>query len=164
MRRRRRALALLPRLAKGDPAAVESPAPQDLATAIDKLEGYLTPPEGFQDVSRGTPVPHTLSDEKKREARITRDSWRLEVISDPEHPVGLRKPLTQEAGTAIDFPGADANRRVARRAFAKVMTCLNLGCPLGMGIWEGVPLRELVWLTKPNDALRRVFYRRLSQR
>ncbi len=42
--------------------------------------------------------------------------------------------------------------------FAKVMTCLNLGCPLGMGIWEGVPLRELVWLTKPNDALRRVFY------
>ena len=42
--------------------------------------------------------------------------------------------------------------------FAKVMTCLNLGCPLGMGIWEGVPLREVIWLTQPRENLRRVFY------
>ena len=38
------------------------------------------------------------------------------------------------------------------------MTCLNIGCPLGMGIWEGVPLREVVWLTQPKENLRRVFY------
>ena len=38
------------------------------------------------------------------------------------------------------------------------MTCLNIGCPLGMGIWEGVPLRTLVWLTQPKENLRRVFY------
>ena len=42
--------------------------------------------------------------------------------------------------------------------FAKVMTCLNIGCPLGMGLWEGVPLREVVWLTRPQENLRRVFY------
>ena len=42
--------------------------------------------------------------------------------------------------------------------FAKVMTCLNIGCPLGMGVWEGVPLREVVWLTQPKENLRRVFY------
>ncbi len=42
--------------------------------------------------------------------------------------------------------------------FPKVMTCLNLGCPLGMGLWEGVPLRDVVWLTQPRDNLRRVFY------
>ena len=42
--------------------------------------------------------------------------------------------------------------------FAKVMTCLNIGCPLGMGLWEGVPLREVVWLTQPKENLRRVFY------
>ena len=42
--------------------------------------------------------------------------------------------------------------------FAKVMTCLNIGCPLGMGLWEGVPLREVVWLTRPKENLRRVFY------
>jgi len=39
--------------------------------------------------------------------------------------------------------------------FAKVMTCLNIGCPLGMGIWEGVPLREVLWLTQPRENLRR---------
>jgi DMSO/TMAO reductase YedYZ molybdopterin-dependent catalytic subunit len=38
------------------------------------------------------------------------------------------------------------------------MTCLNIGCPLGMGLWEGVPLREIVWLTRPRENLRRVFY------
>ena len=27
-----------------------------------------------------------------------------------------------------------------------------------MGLWEGVPLREVVWLTQPRDNLRRVFY------
>jgi DMSO/TMAO reductase YedYZ molybdopterin-dependent catalytic subunit len=42
--------------------------------------------------------------------------------------------------------------------FPKVMTCLNIGCPLGMGIWEGVPLREVLWLTQPREDLRRVFY------
>ena len=42
--------------------------------------------------------------------------------------------------------------------FAKVMTCLNLGCPLGTGIWEGVPLRDVLWLTQPVENLRRVFY------
>jgi DMSO/TMAO reductase YedYZ molybdopterin-dependent catalytic subunit len=38
------------------------------------------------------------------------------------------------------------------------MTCLNIGCPLGMGIWEGVPLRDIVWLTEPRENVRRVFY------
>ncbi len=38
------------------------------------------------------------------------------------------------------------------------MTCLNIGCPLGTGIWEGVPLRDVLWMTKPQQNLRRVFY------
>ena len=28
--------------------------------------------------------------------------------------------------------------------FAKTMTCLNIGCPLGTGIWEGVPLADVL--------------------
>jgi DMSO/TMAO reductase YedYZ molybdopterin-dependent catalytic subunit len=42
--------------------------------------------------------------------------------------------------------------------FAKVMTCLNIGCPLGMGIWEGVPLRTVLRLASPRADLRRVVY------
>ncbi len=123
-----------------------------------RLDSYLTPPDGFQDVSRGDPVPHTLSEEKKQEVGLTRDTWRMEVLSDPDHPVGLRKPLTREKGTAIDFAALMSIAEKSAVRFPKIMTCLNLGCPLGMGVWEGVPLRELVWMARPNDALRRVFY------
>lgn len=38
------------------------------------------------------------------------------------------------------------------------MTCLKIRNPLGNGIWEGVPLREILWLTKPRDNIRRVFF------
>jgi DMSO/TMAO reductase YedYZ molybdopterin-dependent catalytic subunit len=99
-----------------------------------------------------------LPDDKKREVGLTRDTWRLEVISDPEHPVKLRSPLAKGDNSAIDF--AQLMRLAEKHAvrFAKIMTCLNLGCPLGMGIWEGVPLRELVWMTRPREDVRRVFY------
>jgi len=30
--------------------------------------------------------------------------------------------------------------------------------PCGMGMWEGVPLRDVIWLTKPKKNIRRVFY------
>src|SRR5207249_10068508 len=42
--------------------------------------------------------------------------------------------------------------------FPKAMTCLNIGSPLGMGVSQGVPLREVIWLTQPRENLRRVFY------
>jgi DMSO/TMAO reductase YedYZ molybdopterin-dependent catalytic subunit len=137
--------------------AAEVPAPA-LARALEKLEPYFTPPEKFQDVSRGNPVPHSLPEEKKRAAGLTRDTWALEVISDPEYPAALGKQLTRKDGTALDFAGLlRLGERHAVR-FPKVMTCLNIGCPLGMGVWEGVPLREVLWLTEPRENLRRVHY------
>jgi DMSO/TMAO reductase YedYZ molybdopterin-dependent catalytic subunit len=38
------------------------------------------------------------------------------------------------------------------------MTCNNGNSPLGMGLWEGVPLRDVIWLAKPVENVRRVFY------
>jgi DMSO/TMAO reductase YedYZ molybdopterin-dependent catalytic subunit len=132
--------------------------PPELTPALDKLEPYFTRPAEFQDVSRGTPVPHSLPEAKRKEVGLTRDTWRLEVFSDPDRPAKLGKPLTRKDGTALDFATLlKLGERHAVR-FAKVMTCLNIGCPLGMGIWEGVPLREVVWRTEPKENLRRVFY------
>jgi DMSO/TMAO reductase YedYZ molybdopterin-dependent catalytic subunit len=119
---------------------------------------YFTSPDEFFDVSRGKPLPHSLPDEKKRAVGLTRETWRLEVISDPDNPARLRKPLTKSAGTALDFAALLELGKTHAVRFPKLMTCLNLGCPLGMGLWEGVPLRELVWLAQPRDNLRRVFY------
>src|SRR5262245_57970113 len=66
-------------------------------------EPYFTPAEEFQDVSRGVPLPHRLPDEKKRVAGLTRETWRLEVVSDPEHPAKLGQELTKARGTSLDF-------------------------------------------------------------
>jgi DMSO/TMAO reductase YedYZ molybdopterin-dependent catalytic subunit len=133
------------------------PAPE-LARVLDRLGPYFTPQEQFQDVSRGKPLPHSLPEEKKRQVGLTRDTWSLEVISDPEYPATLGRQLTRKDGTALDFAGLLrlGAKHVVR--FAKVMTCLNIGCPLGMGVWEGVPLREVLWLTEPRENLRRVHY------
>jgi DMSO/TMAO reductase YedYZ molybdopterin-dependent catalytic subunit len=127
-----------------------------LDRALAKLGPYFTPPANFRDVSRGKPVPHSLSESKKREVGLTRETWKLEVISDPEHPAKIGKPLTKT--DSLDFKGLLALGEKHAVRFVKVMTCLNIGCPLGTGLWEGVPLREVVWLTKPKADLRRVWY------
>jgi DMSO/TMAO reductase YedYZ molybdopterin-dependent catalytic subunit len=139
-------------------APAAAPPVSELARAIARLEPYFTPQAKFRDVSRGKPIPHSLPAVKKREVGLTRETWKLEVIADPQHPATLGKQLTKRGGTALDFNGLLklADKHGVR--FPKVMTCLNIGCPLGMGIWEGVPLREVVWLTRPHENLRRVFY------
>ena len=140
------------------PAARGDSGSSALAKAIESLEPYFTAHDEFRDVSRGKPLPHSLSDEQKVKAGLTRETWKLEVISDPENPAKIGKPLTRKDGTALDFAGLVKLAEKHAVRFAKTMTCLNIGCPLGTGIWEGVPLREIVWLTEPRENLRRVFY------
>ena len=139
------------------PASAE-PLPPELAKALETLEPYFTPQDKFRDVSRGKPLPHSLSDEKKRAVGLTRETWKLEVISDPERPAKITRPFTKKHGTVLDFTALMKLAEKHAVRFAKTMTCLNIGCPLGTGIWEGVPLREIVWLTQPRENLRRVFY------
>jgi len=129
-----------------------------LQEAIEKLETFLTTQEAFRDVSRGEPVPHSLPAEKKQEIGLVRETWKLEVVSDPENPARIRTPLTQQEGNPLDFNGLMQLAEQHAVRFSKVMTCMNIGCPLGTGIWEGVPLREVLWLTQPREKLRRVFY------
>ncbi len=138
-------------------ADADAPAP-GLAEALGTLEPYFTAPEKFRDVSRGKPLPHSLPDDKKLAVGLTRETWKLEVVADPENPATIHNPLTQKDGTALDFAGLMKLAEKYSVRFAKVMTCLNIGCPLGTGIWEGVPLREVIWLTEPRENLRRVFY------
>ena len=141
------------------PAAVGAgPTPPELARALDKLGPYFTPPGDFTDFSRGSPPPPTLPEEKKRAVGLTRDTWKLEVVSDPEHPATLGKQFTRKDGTALDFAALLRLGQQHAVRFPKLLTCLNVGCPLGMGVWEGVPLREVLWLTQPRENLRRVFY------
>ena len=146
------ALAAWPAVGRADPNAPE------LTEALSKLEPFFTPTDDFRDVSRGKPLPHKLPDEKKSEVGLTRQTWKLEIIADPESPTKLEQPLTKADNTALDFSGLLEIGKTHAVRFPKVMTCLNIGCPLGMGLWEGVPLRELIWRTQPRENLRRIFY------
>ena len=146
-------------LALGDEADAAKPIKrQKPEKAGAQREPYFTPTADFRDVSRGKPLPHSLSDEKKREVGLTRETWSLNVISDTDNPATLGKQLSKADGSAIDFEMLLKLGEKHAARFPKVMTCLNLGCPLGMGLWEGVPLREIIWLAQPRENVRRVFY------
>ncbi len=121
------------------------------AEALKKLE-YLTAQEKFGNVSRGNPRPYKLSPEDKKKEGLTRETWKLEILADKETKAVIDNPLT------LDWAGLMKLAQKHAVSFPKIMTCNNIGRPLGMGIWEGVPLREAVWLTKPKKNIRRVFY------
>jgi DMSO/TMAO reductase YedYZ molybdopterin-dependent catalytic subunit len=60
--------------------------------------------------------------------------------------------------TAIDLPTLEKLGREHGVKFLKAMQCLNIPVPLGQGLWEGVPLREVLRLLGRLDNIRRVYY------
>jgi hypothetical protein len=128
-----------------------------LAEAVAQLE-YLTPEAKFIGGGRGNPPPYELTPQQRREAGLDRETWQLEVIADPSSDVQIKHPLSKKLGTALDWSGLMALAEKHAVRYMKVMTCLNVDQVFGMGLWEGVPLRELIWLTQPIANLRRVWY------
>jgi len=119
---------------------------------------YLTREEDFRNVGRGKPPPHELSAEARRAAGLVPETWQLEVVPDPESDARVEHLMTRDRKTALTWTGLMqlAERHAVR--FLHVMACTNMQAPLGMGLWEGVPLRELIWLARPTANVRRVFY------
>jgi DMSO/TMAO reductase YedYZ molybdopterin-dependent catalytic subunit len=117
---------------------------------------YLTKPGEFRDVSRGIPRPHTLKGEALVKARLTPETWRLEIVSDGSSQ--LAKPRKLADNTAIDLPTLQKLGKKHGIKFLKAMQCLNIPQPLGQGLWEGVPLREVLKLVGKVNNIRRVYY------
>jgi DMSO/TMAO reductase YedYZ molybdopterin-dependent catalytic subunit len=117
---------------------------------------FLTNPPQFQDVSRGNPRPHTLTGDRLIQARLTPETWRLEIVSDGS--TEIQTPRTLAAGSALDLPALERLGRQHGRQFLKAMQCLNIAQPLGQGLWEGVPLREVLKLVGRVNNVRRVYY------
>src|SRR5439155_12747416 len=104
------------------PAGAAGEVSDELAQALAKLEAYFTPPAEFRDVSRGKPLPHKLPADKKREVGLSRETWQLEVIADPENLAAIGRPFTKKDGTALDFPGLLKLAEKHAVRFVKVMT------------------------------------------
>src|SRR5262249_58319218 len=87
---------------------------------------------------------------------VTAETCRLEIVSDGSATVA--KPRKLADGTAVDLP---ALLKLGKRhgvKFLKAMQCLNIPAPLGQGLWEGVPLREVLKLVGKVSNIRRVYY------
>ena len=128
-----------------------------LAAAIERLE-YLTPPGRFKTFCREKPRIDELPEARLREVGLHPDTWKLEVVPDPESDSKVERPLSREKGTALDWQGlmALAERRPVR--FLHVLSCTNMEEPLGMGLWEGVLLRDVIEMARPTGNVRRVWY------
>lgn len=132
--------------------------------ASPKCRPLLTAAADFRDVSRGNPKPHTLTGEALIQARLTPETWRLEIVADPvtseivKEPAKVQKQLTLAEGTALDLPALMQLADKHRGRYLKAMQCLNIAEPLGQGLWEGVPLREVLRLCGSLRNVRRVYY------
>jgi DMSO/TMAO reductase YedYZ molybdopterin-dependent catalytic subunit len=116
----------------------------------------LTPADKFFDVSRGNPVPHSLRGDALVKARLTPDTWRLEIVG--EGGANVPKPLTIQDGSALDLPSLLQLGKTHGIKFLKAMQCLNIAQPLGQGVWEGVPLRDVIHLVGSTSNVRRIYY------
>jgi DMSO/TMAO reductase YedYZ molybdopterin-dependent catalytic subunit len=139
------------------PAGGDVPAPPE-------PHPVLTPAGSFRDVSRGSPKPHSLTGDALTAARLTPESWRLEVVVDPFTSATVPQPASSQAqfrlddDTAIDLPRLLELGKTAGVRYLKAVQCLNIPQPLGQGLWEGVPLREVLRLCGPLSNVRRVYY------
>ncbi|MFM8470157.1 MAG: molybdopterin-dependent oxidoreductase, partial [Limisphaerales bacterium] len=141
-------------------SAADAPA----TPAVKISRPLLTPAAQFRDVSRGTPRPHSLTGDALVAARLTPETWRLEITADatPNPAIkdqpGLSTPLTLANGNALDLPALMKLGEKHSLKFLKAMQCLNIPAPLGQGLWEGVPLREVLRLCGQLRNVRRIYY------
>ena len=145
-------------LALGSTAAGLATSAPSLGLADDggARHPYLTPAADFADVSRGDPIPHTLEGDALVKARLTPETWRLEVAA--EGKAELAKPLRDADGTSIDLATLLKLGDTKGVLFLKAMQCNNIAVPLGQGLWEGVPLRDVLRLAGMMKQVRRVYY------
>jgi DMSO/TMAO reductase YedYZ molybdopterin-dependent catalytic subunit len=138
---------------KALPLTAADPAfPPELLEAIAQLK-YFTPVEEITTVlDKGKAGVTGFSLKQVREAGLAPESWTLEIDADPDGGSRIETPIT------LDWKGlmALADRHAVR--FPHVCVCTNGADPFHMTLWEGVPLREIVWLTGPKGAIRRVRY------
>lgn len=137
--------------------AAEAVTNPQLQEAISKLE-YLTPLDRAYILDKGKAGVIKLPPEKLREIGLTPDTWSLEVIPDPESNSVVEKPLSRALGNALDWQGLMRLAEKHAVRFLHLCNCTNGQDPFHMSLWEGVPLREVIALTRPKDNVRRVYY------
>lgn len=136
--------------------AVAPTTPPAVAAPAAFCRPFLTHAREFTDVSRGHPAPHSLTGDAAAKAGLTPETWRLEI--EAEDGATIEKSLRRADNTALDFPGLLKLGEKHGVHFLKAMQCTNIAFPLGQGLWEGVPLRDVLRACGVLTEVRRVYY------
>lgn len=128
-----------------------------LTEALDKLE-YLTRPEAFRTFVREKPPIDQFSAEQRHRLGLDREAWQLELVADPASQCELGRPFSKRDDSALTWSGLMGLAEKHAVRFLHVLACTNGAHPFGMGLWEGVPLREVIWQTQPSHNVRRAYY------
>ena len=138
-------------------AATSFDADPQLQEAITKLE-YLTPVARGRYSDKGKAGVLKLPAEKLREIGLVPETWFLEVVADTASSSVVEQPLTLAQGNALDWSGLMKLAEKHAVRFLHPCFCVNVNDPFHTSVWEGVPLREIIWLAKPKANIRRVYY------
>ncbi|MFA6543812.1 MAG: molybdopterin-dependent oxidoreductase [Limisphaerales bacterium] len=152
------AAAAAPSVVSTDAVAAAAAVKKKAGPVCESGGCCITQSGDFYNVERGNPLPYKLPPEKQREIGMVRETWRLEIIADPESNSKIGRPLLKADGTALTFDRLMEIARTRATSYFKVITCNNISDPLGHGLWEGVPLRDVLWLAGPVENLRHVYY------
>jgi DMSO/TMAO reductase YedYZ molybdopterin-dependent catalytic subunit len=138
-------------------AAANAAADPLLQETIARLD-YLTPLDRAFILDKGKADVGKLSPAELRQAGLVPESWSLDVIPDPASDSAVEQPLSRTLGNALDWRALMKLAEKHAVRFLHVCVCTNGADPFHMTLWEGVPLREVIWLTRPKANLRRVCY------
>jgi DMSO/TMAO reductase YedYZ molybdopterin-dependent catalytic subunit len=121
---------------------------------------FLTPVGSFFEVTRGK--PYLLGPEARRQAGLTPETWRLEIVpDDPPWSPTLAGACRKSDGTAPGLDDLEALFRDRPVRCVKTLQCL-MDSPRGglcsNGLWEGVALRDVLARIGRLKDVRRVFY------
>jgi DMSO/TMAO reductase YedYZ molybdopterin-dependent catalytic subunit len=117
---------------------------------------FITKQADFEDVSRGEPVPHTLKGDALVKAGLTLDTCRLEI--DAEKPALVDKAMTIEKGNALNYAALLELGKTKAIRYFKGLQCNNIARPLGVGLWEGIAVRDLLADCGEIANVRRIYY------
>ena len=145
------------KLGIGSLAAMQTSLHAEEAAQI-KQRPFLTAADDFEDVSRGTPKPHSLTGEALVKAKLTPDSWKLEIRADDFTDAVVTQKAQIEQAVTLDYKQLLDLGKEHRVLFLKAMQCLNIATPLGQGLWEGVPLRDILLLCGELTNVRRIYF------
>jgi len=138
-------------------AAAQSAADPLLKDAISRLE-YLTPLDRAFILDKGKTGVTKLPQEKLREIRLVPETWSLDVVPDPTSNSIVEHSLSRALDNALTWDGLMQLAKKHAIRFLHVTTCTNGADPFHMSLWEGVPMREIIQLTRPKENVRRVYY------